>query len=465
MGKQLKILLVNPPSERPCIRDYYCSFSSQANYYWPPQDLVLLSGRLKDIAQVEYCDLQGEGSSAKEGLERITGKAYDALVFTSGSVSMEGDLAFIKMVKERLPQAKTVLSGSPFLFIGERIIRQSSFLDGILLDFTNIDLIHFLGREYARIKNMFYRREDGGLVLENNPLPGTFSVPPAHHRLFLSSLHRMPPFVFGHKPFLTTVSSVGCPFKCAFCAAGRVKYRQRELANLIVELKQMHTELGVKNVFFADPHFLAEPGRSKAICEELLANFPGALNWICNSRIEPLLDEGMAALLRRAGCRMIMFGAESASPEMLERYAKGSSAQDLERAVRSCRRQGIYTLLYFILGLPGEDEFSLRKTREFIDRTACDFISVSFAMPDFGTALRDTAIDSGICGDELGGWDHTREPYLKSRYSYDELIGIRRDLYRRFYFKPRRLLRRAKDLGSLRFADLGEGMRLLKSWC
>jgi len=161
---------------------------------------------------------------------------------------------------------------------------------------------------------------------------------------------------------------------------------------------------------------------------------------------------------------MVMIGAESASPEILDRYAKGISAEEVEKAVSYCRRQGIYTLLYFILGLPGEDETSLRRTREFIDRTACDFISLGFAMPDFGTMFRDAAIGAGLCKNELGGWDHTAGPYLKSAYSCDELIGIRKSIYRRFYFKPARLLQRAKDIRSLRFADLGEGLRLLKKW-
>lgn len=464
MGDQSKVLLINPPSKQPCIRDYYCSFSSQANYYWPPQDLVLLSGSLKDIAQVEYCDLQGKGLGAEASLTQVASGSYDAVVFASGSLTLQEDLSFIKKVKERLPRAKTIASGSPFIFIGEQIIRQSPFLDGILLDFTNSDLFYFLAKDYRRIKNMLYRGEDGSIVLENGDLPESFSVPEPQHGLFLSSSHRMPPFVFGHKPFLTTVASAGCPFKCAFCVAGRLKYRYRQPDNLIAELKQVRADLGIRNVFFTDCHFLAEPLRSRALCEKLISNFSGTLSWICNSRIEPLLDAGMAALLRRAGCKMVMIGAESGSPEILERYNKRASAEDLEKAVRYCRKEGIYTLLYFILGLPGEDEASLRRTREFIDRTACDFISVSFAMPDFGTALRDSAIGAGLCDNELGGWDHTRAPYLKSKYSFEELIGIRNGLYRRFYFKPARLLQRARDLRSLKFVDLREGVKLLRNW-
>jgi len=275
MAKQFKVLLVNPPSEHLCIRDYYCSFSSQANYYWPPQDLVLLSGTLKDITQVEYFDPQGERLSAKDSLDHIASNAYDAVVFTSGSLSLETDLSFIKAVKERLPLAKTILSGAPFVFIGAEVIRQSPFLDGILLDFTNTDLLHFLGREYRCIKNMFYRSQDGRVVLENASLADSFSIPIPYHRLFLSGRHRLPVFVFGHKPFLTTIASTGCPFKCTFCTAGRIKYRYRELNNLIAELKEMRLRLGVRNVFFADSHFLADSLRSRAICEKFISDFSG----------------------------------------------------------------------------------------------------------------------------------------------------------------------------------------------
>ncbi len=45
-----RVLLLNPPAPDWVIRDYYCSFPSKAKYYWPPQDLLGLSGLLVDGA-------------------------------------------------------------------------------------------------------------------------------------------------------------------------------------------------------------------------------------------------------------------------------------------------------------------------------------------------------------------------------------------------------------------------------
>ncbi|HQH46691.1 MAG TPA: hypothetical protein PLQ86_12055, partial [Candidatus Aminicenantes bacterium] len=43
-----KVLLLHCPGDKIYIHDLYCSYSSKANYYWPPSDLVVLSGVLRE---------------------------------------------------------------------------------------------------------------------------------------------------------------------------------------------------------------------------------------------------------------------------------------------------------------------------------------------------------------------------------------------------------------------------------
>ena len=43
-----KIILLNPPGERLFMRAHYCSGTAKANSYWPPIDLLVFSGYLKN---------------------------------------------------------------------------------------------------------------------------------------------------------------------------------------------------------------------------------------------------------------------------------------------------------------------------------------------------------------------------------------------------------------------------------
>ena len=459
-----KILLLNPPSTKLYIRDYYCSFSSKTKYCWPPQDLIALSGIIGRSHRVEYLDPYAHNYGPDKTLEVIIKGGYTAMVFTTGSVSLRADLDFMKKTKENYPGIKIIGSSSIFRFIGERIMKEAAFIDGALLDFTNSDILSFLAGDYAGIKNMLYRKQEGEVICRQDAQSGDFSFPAPFHSLFNSPHYKLPFFIFKNQPFVTVISSLGCPFKCAFCVASGIKYRRRDLDNLMEELSYLLRHSAPRNIFFADCNFTAEKERTKEICSRLHTDYRGVFNWICNSRVEPLLEAKTAGLLKNAGCRMVMLGAESGDQRTLNKYNKNISAPQIKEAVDNCRRNGIYTLLYFMLGLPGEDDDSLKNTADLISGLNCDFISISFAVPDFGTGLRKESLERGFCPDELGGWDHSAGQYLTGGWKNGELEQARNSIYKKFYLRPSWILRRTKELAGLKLADLKEGVEILKNW-
>jgi uncharacterized radical SAM superfamily protein len=459
-----KILLLNPPSQKLCVRDYYCSFSSKTDYCWPPQDLVALSGTLGSEYEVDYLDPRAHGYDFDKSLAVAARGCYEAVVFTTGSVNLPADLEFIRLLKERCPGIRAIASGSIFLFIGKELMEKFPFIDAALLDFTNRDILHFLSGGYGRIAKMFYRM-DGKLVLRRgDPGDGQFSFPVPLHSLFDCKHYRFPFFVFGSRRFVTTIASLGCPFKCSFCVASRIRYRRRETENLMQELSYLYKNSSVRNIFFADCSFTEGRQRLTEICARMHKDYRSAFGWICNSRAEPLLEMDTVKALKRSGCRMVMLGAESGDQRILDRYGKNLSVGQVKEAAANCRQAGLRTLLYFVLGLPGEDNESLRNTADFISGLPCDFISISFAVPDFGTDLREESLRQGWCKDEMGGWDHSGGQYISGDWAQGQLENARNDIYRNFYLNPRWLLRRAGDLGGLRFADIREGAEILKSW-
>ena len=65
------VLLLNPPSTRLQIRDLYCSITSKGSYYWPPIDLLVLSGLLNEKFRLVVIDAVAEGRSPSEVMEAV----------------------------------------------------------------------------------------------------------------------------------------------------------------------------------------------------------------------------------------------------------------------------------------------------------------------------------------------------------------------------------------------------------
>jgi radical SAM superfamily enzyme YgiQ (UPF0313 family) len=112
--------------------------------------------------------------------------------------------------------------------------------------------------------------------------------------------------------------------------------------------------------------------------EELL----GDLNWFNDiyqlrpSRNLPLdittraskINKTTIDMLKKMNVRKIFIGVESGSQDLLNSSLKGMTKKSIENAVRLMKEYGIKTKTTFILGLPGENEKTLRETKNFARR-------------------------------------------------------------------------------------------------
>jgi hypothetical protein len=457
MDKKTVLLLV-PPSNKQHIRDFYCSFSSKAGYYWPAQDLVILSGNLSKIFEVKVIDAVALKMSFKDCLKEVSSSNADMIIAATGSATLKDDFYFLKLVKESNPLIKIVISSSIFMSIGVKILKDFTFLDGVLLDFTNNDAVNFLSGKYDDIKNMFFRN---GKIIEKCSEPEkTFGISIPRHDLFLNKGYKIQ--LFGGKYFITTITSIGCPYKCSFCCAGIVKYRTREIDNVIQEIKYVARELKINNIFFANPILFTNKESALKLLNSIIKNELFGIKWIANVRID-LLDEELICLMKLAGCKALLFGIESGDQDILDKYSKGIALSDSKAVFKLCEKYKIITLAYFMLGFPEECLESINKTLEYIRGASCDYISVGFAVPDIGTIFRSTVIQENYCTDDfMKSWDSSLKPYIKnSSFSENELIKIRRKIYRSFYLRPSWIKRHL--LGTSLVDLIKGGMKILNS--
>jgi radical SAM superfamily enzyme YgiQ (UPF0313 family) len=152
------------------------------------------------------------------------------------------------------------------------------------------------------------------------------------------------------------VTSRGCPGGCRFCIkhvsyGNAVRFRSPE--NVLAEIEQL-VSLGMRNMHMYADLFTLNRDHVMGICREILSRGL-KVRWTCNSRVD-FVDEEMLRAMAHAGCWMISWGIESGDDGMLRRMHKGTTTDQVERALRWAKRAGIMNWGYFIIGLPGETD-------------------------------------------------------------------------------------------------------------
>ncbi|HBM45782.1 MAG: hypothetical protein UT05_C0002G0060 [Parcubacteria group bacterium GW2011_GWF2_38_76] len=185
---------------------------------------------------------------------------------------------------------------------------------------------------------------------------------------------------FTMKKSLTTVSSRGCPYNCAFCyrgSQGERNYRMRSAENLFQEAKILKDKYAIDFLGYPDDNFAVDTKRLKLLpllFKEI------ELRWGTHTRIDEA-DERLKDMAD-SGCIYIGFGAESASKKILEKMGKGGfilkkgmikiPGYDFEfprtmiEGINNCLIYGIHSNCTWIMGYPGETLNDLKKSVSFI---------------------------------------------------------------------------------------------------
>lgn len=454
------ILLLNPPFKKTLIRDYYCCFTSKTNYIWPPIDLLVLSGILSKYFKVKVIDAIAENLSYQSCLQKIKNENFQALVFLTGTVSFKQDFAFIK----KLSQSKKficLVSGNITLFKPKYFLKKYSFLDGIIHNFTSNDVLKFLKIKTGKVNTISYRKNKKIIIGKINFWKEkTISYPQPLHEMFPIKNYQSP--IAKRLPMTSIITSFGCPFTCKFCIGSTLRYKARKIENILNELEYIKS-LGIQELFFEDCTFNTNNEQIKNLCRQMIKrkfNF----TWSCNIH-SALVNEIVFKLMKKAGCHTVQIGIESASEKILTRYSKSTNKTLIKKAFQICKRVGLNTLGYFIIGLPGETEKSTLATIKLAKKLDPTFVSFSVATPDYGTELRKQSQEKGWL-DDSEIFDSSGSAVLNTKQlSKNKANRLLKKAYLEFYLRPKIILRYLKQ--NLSFFGLKrivkEGLYLIKN--
>ena len=441
-----KVLLLNPPGKRLYIRDYFCSKVSQADYITHPIDLLMLSGVLSKDFDVSLIDAMAGRLSVDEALKAVLETDPFAVISLFGAASLGEDLDFAGRVRAALPGIKIVGIGDAFRDGGEKYLAPGSPLDALLLDFTTADVVGYLNGDPGAAANMLIR--SGGEVIPAAPGAGgrEFEIPLPLHRLFAGYEYRHP-FIRSRR-FATVLADYGCPYPCSFCIMNTLGFKVRKADAVIAELKSIKA-LGISEVLFHTQTFGAHREAARELCEKMISEKLD-LGWVCFSRVD-VVTPGLLELMKRAGCHTIIFGVESGSERILEKYRKGYGRDQIISTINYCSGIGIETVGTFILGLPEEDHDTMEQTLLLLKTIKLDYASFNVAVPRAGTALREEAIALGMVDRDFNVMDQSglNIAMPSKGLTKEEILAYRRKAVSIFYFNARYILRRLTKIRTL----------------
>jgi len=159
----------------------------------------------------------------------------------------------------------------------------------------------------------------------------------------------------------------GCYYgKCAFCNVGYGEpesfslMRSELLADQMVALQRKY---GVEEIFFADEALT--PRTLRELSQIFIRDGVGLL-WGGCARFERPITGELLNLMYTGGCRMILFGLESASEAIMQRMLKGTQLEHMHRILRESAEAGIWNHTFFFFGFPGETLADAQQTVNFL---------------------------------------------------------------------------------------------------
>lgn len=376
---------------------------------------------------------------------------YELVLIHTSTPSLTNDIRCAEQIKAQRPDTLVGFVGAHVAVLPEETLRQAKVLDFVCrseYDFTCVELAE--GKALSDIRGLSFRRADGGIV--HNPdreLIHDWDAMPSVLPVYRRDLDPRKYFDgYLLHPYVSFYTGRGCRAKCTFClwpqTIGGHVYRAKSPEAVARELA-MGRELfpEAREWMFDDDTFTIDRARAVEVARLIK---PLKLTWSCNARAH--VDYETLKALRDSGLRLLLVGFESGNQAILNRIKKGITLEMAREFMRNCTRLGIKVHGTFIIGLPIETPETIEETMRFALELDPHTIQVSIAAPYPGTELYDQSVANGwfdqnaLVTGEGFQTSTLNYPHLSS----DQIEEAVERMYRRFYFRPRAILRIVREM-------------------
>jgi radical SAM superfamily enzyme YgiQ (UPF0313 family) len=307
----------------------------------------------------------------------------------------------IKIAKMAKSLGKYVIAGGPHTTImPETVI---SYVDALVIgegELASLEILKNLPDlkpvKGAWVKNGATTYKSNELSLSQNldsiPFPDRSLI---ENERYMQYWHFMD-VIDGYKRGTNIIASRGCPYHCTYCQptlrklfGTRLRYRSPQ--NVMDEVLSLKETLGIQAFIFQDDTLTID---KKWVAEfaDLLIKADTGLIWGCNTRADTI-DRELLLHMHEAGLRKIQIGGESGTVRILrDVYKKGIIPEQVKQVVSIAHSVGVKTLVFFMLGAPGETRQEVISTIKFAKEIKSDEVTFNLTQPLPGTDLYESML-------------------------------------------------------------------------
>ena len=471
----MKILLLNPPFLNKYSKSSRSPAVTKSATIYFPLWLSYAAGVLdREGHELKLTDAPARCINKEQCLEEIKSFSPEMVVIDTSTASINNDLAYTKIVKDTIPQTKTVLVGTHVsVTVKEILPRCKDYVDFIArheYDYTLPEIAKALEGKISLSDVLGISYCDGAVLKENASRP------------FIQNLDELPfvsmvykkyldyrDYFYAHVnyPTISIFSSRGCPSKCFYCMYSQVMfgkvYRKRSAQNLYDEVVYITQNFpDVTEILIDDDNFAVDQRNVQDFCKLMIDN-KIKLKWVVQCRVT-LTYETMV-LMRRAGCRLVVVGYESGSQKVLDGMHKGITLEMSRKFNEAARKARMRVHGCFMVGNPGETKETMRETLDFAKSLRMDTVQFFPLMVYPGTEAYEWAQENGyIMARSYDEWllpNGMHNCVISTPdVSSEELVAFCNSARREFYLRPKYLLMKAGQC----LTNWGDLRRTLKAF-
>ena len=340
-------------------------------------------------------DIWRLGLTPEEIIERIP-KDTKAIGLTSmWSYSWPIVRELIQKVKQAFPDTPIVCGGEHFTAVPELSMAQAP-IDFLVIgegEETAVALFRAieLGLDHTVIPGIAFRNAEGEYHKNDrrDRIKNVDEIPWPAWDLFdieAYSTNRLVSGIYYGKtvPILATR---GCPYQCTYCSSPNMwttRWYAREPADVLDEIESYHKKYGATNFPFQDLTAILKRDWVVEFCRQVETRGLKITWQLPAGTRSEIIDEEVASLLVRSGCRSLNFAPESGSERTRKHMKKMLTDEKLFRAVRASVKAGLNVGAFFVLAYPTDEAEDMKasvKLAARLGRAGVDDVSAGFFFP------------------------------------------------------------------------------------
>ncbi|MAF37075.1 hypothetical protein CL622_08230 [archaeon] len=456
----MKIVLVMPSLDN----GYWKKLGKKVGPKSEPLSLLYIATYLNQHGhQAEVLDCEAEGISYEELEGKFREGKYDVVGVAMMTAMYSQAVGVCEIAKKINPNTKVIVGGShPSLRPKETVQEQASIDIAAVgeAEVTFKELLDAFAEKMtlSEVKGIVYKVEEGTVIQteERDKIQDLDFFPIPDRNLIKMELYRPSVSYYKRLPAYTMVTTRGCPYRCTFCATAKSGYRMHSTQRVIEEIRMLVERFGAKEILFRDDTFTLNRERTIELCDAIIASgLHEKVIWDCITRAN-LIDLELVNKMKEAGCCGMHFGVEGGTQKLIDGIQKDSTLEIIKEAFKVCKKVGIETRGYFMIGLPGSTKEDDLATIAFAKEINPDWAQFTLCTPYPGTQMFDEVLAKGEIKsqdwDNYQTWSGFSEHNLvwtpNSRDS-EELKALQRRALKEFYFRPKVLFKKITKIDNL----------------